>query len=209
MTQPASLLLESRPLPLRVSVAPAEPASRGHAVQFYEHEQFLYAAVADYVAAGLMADESVIVIATPSHSDGIALRLRARGIDLAAAAARGQYLALDARGDIGDVHGGRATGHCAVPCSDWRSRRAQSRSDRGWGCPHLGEMVDALWKDGNTEGALQLEDLWNQFVCVQPVTLLCAYALANFVKEVDSASFQADLSRTPPDHPGRELRRAR
>ena len=38
----------------------------GHAVQFYEREEYLYAVVAEFLAQGLTAGEPTIVIATPT-----------------------------------------------------------------------------------------------------------------------------------------------
>jgi PAS domain S-box-containing protein len=53
-----------------------------------------------------------------------------------------------------------------------------------------GEMVDLLWKDGNIEGAIALEDMWNALAARYSFTLLCAYSMGNFYKEAHTASFQ-------------------
>jgi MEDS: MEthanogen/methylotroph, DcmR Sensory domain len=42
-----------------------------------------------------------------------------------------------------------------------------------------GEMVDVLWKRGNTAAAIRLEALWNTLADTQPFSLLCGYAADN------------------------------
>jgi hypothetical protein len=41
-------------------------------------------------------------------------------------------------------------------------------------------MVDLLWKEGNTEGAIQLEQLWNDLADRYSYSLLCGYSVENF-----------------------------
>jgi signal transduction histidine kinase len=55
----------------------------------------------------------------------------------------------------------------------------------------FGEMVDLLWKDGNTEGAIRLEELWNGFAAHHRFSLLCAYSMGNFVGTAHAGQFQA------------------
>jgi hypothetical protein len=45
-----------------------------------------------------------------------------------------------------------------------------------------GEMVDVLWKDGRDIAAIQLEMLWNRLARESELSLLCGYAMANFVE---------------------------
>jgi signal transduction histidine kinase len=52
-----------------------------------------------------------------------------------------------------------------------------------------GEMVDVLWKRGNTTAAIRLEELWDEAVKECSLTLLCAYLMGNFYKEGDSERF--------------------
>jgi signal transduction histidine kinase len=52
-----------------------------------------------------------------------------------------------------------------------------------------GEMVDLLWEHGNTEGAIRLEELWNELAVTRKFTLLCAYAMGHFYKNVGSEHY--------------------
>jgi len=52
-----------------------------------------------------------------------------------------------------------------------------------------GEMVDVLWRDGNSRAAIRLEELWNEAGKEHSFSLLCAYRMGNFYKEGDAARF--------------------
>jgi hypothetical protein len=60
-------------------------------------------------------------------------------------------------------------------------------------CPirAYGEMVDVLWQDGNADGAIRLELLWNQLASTYEFALLCGYAVGHFYKETSGSRFQA------------------
>ncbi len=47
----------------------------------------------------------------------------------------------------------------------------------------FGEMVAILWANGDTRAALRLEELWNELMKEQTLTLLCGYPMSNFSQE--------------------------
>src|SRR6185295_10973406 len=59
-------------------------------------------------------------------------------------------------------------------------------------CPirAYGEMVDLLWQEGNPDGAIRLEILWNQLASTYDFSLLCGYAVGHFYKETRDPRFQ-------------------
>jgi hypothetical protein len=67
-----------------------------HVILVYEADAYLVEVVSRFVSTGLAAREATIVIATPPHREQLEARLHAYGVDLAAACAQGQYMALDA-----------------------------------------------------------------------------------------------------------------
>ena len=163
----------------------------GHAVQFYEREEYLYAVVADFLAGGLTAGEPTIVIATPEHRAGFADALTARHLDINTAVASGQLTLLDARetlaqfmvGDDPDPVRFRSVIGAVIEKSSnvWKGALVRA----------YGEMVDVLWRDGNPEGALRLEELWNDLAQSHTFSLLCAYPMGNFLKGSHSEGFDA------------------
>jgi hypothetical protein len=46
-----------------------------------------------------------------------------------------------------------------------------------------GEMVDVLWRAGQTVAAVRLEMLWNELAQNQSFALLCGYSMGHFYKD--------------------------
>jgi signal transduction histidine kinase len=174
----------------RPSTTESPAATEEHSVQFYEREEFLCEAVADFIAAGLDAPEPVIVIATEPHRAAFSERLTAKDIDVEGACASGQLLFLDARETLTRIS--------ADELPDWERFRAligalieekrQGSANRR--VRAYGEMVDVLWREGKPQAAISLEEMWNRLGRLQEFSLLCAYRMGNFLKESDGASFE-------------------
>ncbi|MGZ6143670.1 MAG: ATP-binding protein, partial [Myxococcales bacterium] len=156
-----------------------------HIVQFYEEEGFLREAVARFLASGIVADEKLVVIATPEHRQQFEQALEKKGIDVARAISGGRFVRLDARATLASFMDG------ARP--DAARFRATLLAAIGPGTDRIrafGEMVDLLWREGNQQGALELEQLWNDFGRERSMSLLCAYVMGNFFKEADGMGFR-------------------
>jgi signal transduction histidine kinase len=168
--------------------AAADPT---HVVQFYDTETYLAAAVADYLAGGLRSGQPVLVVATPEHRDAFSIRLKAKGLDVDRARASGQLIVLDAgetlstfmSGSVPDAHRFRSVIGGVLAKAVCGTNHSITRV--------YGEMVDILWKEGNAEGAIRLEELWNDLASTHSFSLLCAYSMSNFSREADSPGFEA------------------
>ena len=158
-----------------------------HDVQFYEREDFLYTAVADYLAEGVNAGEPGVVVATPEHRAGFAEALRMRGLD----PANIDVLFLDARETLAKF----MSGSMPDPQRFFSTIGAVLEAHKAVRLRAYGEMVDVLWRDGNREGAVRLEELWNEIAGFYSFSLLCAYPIGNFLKESDATLFDAICAR--------------
>ncbi|MEO8192414.1 MAG: ATP-binding protein [Gemmatimonadales bacterium] len=161
-----------------------------HDVQFYDTEQFLSETVADFLAGGLEQDQPVVVIAAPTHRESFADGLKRRGLDLEAATRSGRLKMLDARETLGTFMRNGAPDKDAFVQSVGSvigNSLAQTthRSIRAYG-----EMVDILWKDGNREAAIRLEELWNDLAGTHSFSLLCAYDMGSFHSESHAEDFR-------------------
>ena len=160
----------------------------GHFTQFYEEDAFLLDTVAKFIGGSLEANGGGVVIATRPHSDGIAKRLNARGLDLAAARERGQYVRLEAAETLSMFmdEGSPDPQRFADVVGGVLARMSQD----GW--PRVrafGEMVALLCAKGNLNGALRLEELWNDLGSGKSFSLLCAYPLQQFARTDDWKPF--------------------
>ena len=165
-------------------------AEFSHAVQFYEREHFLVATVGDFLVEGLTSGEPVVVIATPAHTDALLSHLRARNISVERARRAGQLVTHDARAML-DTIMVRGAPDAQLFGSVAGELLARARRDG----PHLrvrayGEMADLLALDGNIEGAVQMETLWNELAATHAFSLLCAYALDGFGSGGHGAAFE-------------------
>jgi signal transduction histidine kinase len=162
-------------------------AAHDHSVQFYDSDDYLCRLVAEFVADGIRAGEPAVIIATEAHRRGVATELRSLGID------PGTITMLDARetletfvaGPMPDEARFRST--IGGVLETLQTSRARIRA--------YGEMVDLLWRDGNPEAAVQLEEYWNGLGGLYSFSLLCAYPMGNFYKESHGRMFE-EVCRT-------------
>ena len=154
-----------------------------HLVQFYEDDASLASAVARFLGDGLRVGELVLAITTEAHQQALLQKLHADGIDAARARASGQLAFLDVHETLSKFMRGSEPdrelfesvvgGLIAKQLSAAGNARLRA----------YGEMVDVLWKQGERNAALRLEELWNDFQSRHPFALLCAYSMASFYKE--------------------------
>ena len=163
----------------------ADPPAHSHAVQFYEDDAFLVHTVGQFLAAGLRGDERVLVVATPEHRAAFLKALREQGVGEVG----GRLRMLDARETLAkfvidgmpdaDLFHDLLSGELASLRGDSSTTRIRA----------YGEMVDLLWRDGNTTAAIRLEELWNEASENHEFRLLCAYVMNNFLKDASGEQF--------------------
>lgn len=162
---------------------PTPAGLRGHDVQFYRTENHLTRGVVDFLAAGIRAGQPIIVIASEAHREAFAGGLRASGLDPDEMLSGRLATWLDARETLASFMEGD------LPSRELFMATVGSEFERLLERRHYlvvrayGEMVDLLWKDGNSEGALLLEQLWNELGSKYMYSLLCGYSLDNFLHE--------------------------
>ncbi len=164
-----------------------------HFVQFYGAEQLtLVANVAAFIDEGLQHGDSVIVIATPEHSEAFVsalgssraqrdLRSR-RLVVLDAAATLEQFMVA------GDPNWYRFEN--VVGSTIRGLRRAKPAS----GLRAYGEMVALLWAAGQFDAALKLEKYWNVLLGGDAFSLFCGYQIDGEVDEINAAHLHDVMS---------------
>ncbi len=167
---------EFTPLPAYCEVGETE-----HFVQFYEADEFLLNSLCEFTGAGLRSGEAVIVVATKAHREKLEELLEDSGVDVSAARASAQYIALDAgetlakfmvgaMPDAGLFH--KIIGNIISQASENRSRVRV-----------YGEMVALLLTKGNSDAAIVLEKFWNDLLETHTFSLFCAYPINGFYGE--------------------------
>jgi len=160
---------------------PVEP-HHDHSVQFYRDDASLMKTLSRFVRDGLTASQPVIIIATPEHRADLASRLLVDGLNPDSFERAGSLWMLDARETLESFMDGRTPDpqkfHGVIGSLIQLAKSRDAGAVRAYG-----EMVDLLWKEGNPEGAIKLEMLWNTLAGMHRFMLLCGYCIGNFYKE--------------------------
>jgi hypothetical protein len=146
---------------------------RDHVVLFYRDEQELAERVSEYLLPVVQDGGVAIVVATPDHRRSFERYLAGTGVDVAAAFARGAYLAPDA----GETMRGFMVADRPDPAGFWQAISPMLRQAAKAGRPVrvFGEMVALLWDAGLIDAAIEVEAMWNELGAQYPFSLLCAY----------------------------------
>jgi signal transduction histidine kinase len=161
-----------------------------HSVQFYEDDEVLVAAVADFLAVGLTTGQPIIVIATEAHRRAFAERLAADGFDVDSVTTEGRLTMLDARKTLADCTANEVPDEARFNATIGAAIERSLRGSRATTVRMYGEMVDLLWKDGYTDAAIRIEEIWNDIGRRYSFSLLCAYCMGNFYKSSDTERFE-------------------
>jgi PAS domain S-box-containing protein len=163
----------------------------GHVVQFYADDTFLLDALSRFIGTALGGGDAAIVIATKEHRDGLAQRLKERGLDLNKAHAHGRYVTLDAaetltrfmvNGEPDEIRFTELVGGLLAAAKT--SVAGETRRVAAFG-----EMVALLWAAGNPRAAIRLEQLWNDLAKQHSFALRCAYPMGAFDKAEHAETF--------------------
>ena len=146
---------------------------RDHVVLFYRDEQELTERVTRYLLPAIQADGVAIVVATPDHRRSFETYLAGADVDVAAASARGAYLALDAS----ETMRGFMMTDRPDPAGFWQAISPMLRQAAEAGRPVrvFGEMVSLLWDAHLIDAAIEVEAMWNELGAQYPFSLLCGY----------------------------------
>ncbi|HEX5707340.1 MAG TPA: ATP-binding protein, partial [Pyrinomonadaceae bacterium] len=133
------------------------------------------------------AGEPCVVVAGRRRRELLERRLAEGGLDLAASAARGDYVSLDAAETLSLIM------HAGMP-EPGRFVDVVGRilSEAGRGARRVrvfGEMVSLLCDDGRHAAAVRLEELWNDLQKSHRFSLFCAYPMQNFGRESLASEF--------------------
>lgn len=145
-----------------------------HAVTFYDHDREVVDQVARFVADGIHQQGLAIVVATPEHRTALVQALLASGLDPDDAPVAGRLVMLDARTTLDNImtDAGPDPDRFAATVE----RIVRDAGTDGAPVRVFGEMIGMLWADGDIEGAIALEAMWNGLLDRVDFVLLCAYS---------------------------------
>ena len=172
---------------------PREKAPHRHEVQFYSDDAVFLDAFARFIAAALKAGDAAIVVATKSHLDALALRLKTQGLDVDGAIQQGTYMPLDVAKAlstfmINDMPDVARFFEVVGGLIEAAAKAAKLGHSRVVAC---GECSPLLWMQGKPDAAIRLERLWDNVGAIFEMDILCGYALSSFHGEEDEGVFKS------------------
>jgi DNA-binding NarL/FixJ family response regulator len=155
----------------------AETIAHYHEVAFYADDNSLVDGYARFIESALRIGNAVIVVVTKAHRASLASRLEAGGVNLAAAIEQGKYVLLDATETLSrlTVNDMPDPIRCAKVIGDLVTDAANSIKGGHGRVVVCGEIAPTLLSNGNAEGAIDLEHLWDEITRSYGVHTLCGY----------------------------------
>jgi hypothetical protein len=154
-----------------------------HIVQIYEDDAKFLDDLETFVTDGFKKNESVVIIATPSHLKHLEDHLNA--FNLKQLRATDQYIPLDAEKTLSEfmVNGWPDTERFHKTIAAILKRAGKN----GRNLRAFGEMVALLWAQDHNGATVQLEHLWNNLRKIYSFPLFCAYPKSGFTEDADES----------------------
>lgn len=158
-----------------------------HSVHFYGSDEALMQRLRTVAVSAINTGNSILAIAIEAHRLKLSSTIKEQGFDLAGLSRERRVMLCDSHDVLSRVMNGkfpdrqafnRFVGELIV-----KAREAAWNAHRG--ITVLCETVSVLWEDGNREGALMMEGLWNDLLAKQSFQLHCAYPRSIFSSEED------------------------
>jgi DNA-binding NarL/FixJ family response regulator len=153
-------------------------ASHRHHVLFYSTDAVLVDAFSRFVGGALSEGNTVIVLVSDAHDEGLRRSLQASHVDLALAIRQKRYLPLNISDFLAQmmVNGWPDRTRVLDASDDLMTEIARTAG------PHAkvaacGECVPTVWAHGHVDAAIQLEHLWDEIAESRQMDILCAYPL--------------------------------
>jgi MEDS: MEthanogen/methylotroph, DcmR Sensory domain len=166
----------------RFSLATLAPI---HSVHFYDTHQALIDRLRGIVTTGLDSGNAVLIVATENHRTQLVDALEQNGIDVGAAIRDERFIMSDASDMLSMFMVGGFPDLALFLSSVGKLLVSAKKSalSKDQGLVVFGEMVAVLWDQGNQDGALALERLWNVLLNERAFHMHCAYPRALFAQD--------------------------
>jgi MEDS: MEthanogen/methylotroph, DcmR Sensory domain len=149
-----------------------------HAAQLFDDEGSTAHALAAFTAQGLEREETVLIVASPHRWRLAARPTGQRARRFSEALESGQLTVLDSLDTLARLR--RPNGPDPLLFDQIVGDMVRRLRGRGAPLRVYGDMVDQLALEADFMAALQLEELWNDLLRVEPCALLCGYSAVHF-----------------------------
>jgi len=175
-----------------VSLLVQGPIGR-HFAQFHRDPGDLVESVFTFLEAGLRSGNSILIVAGPEQVDRLSDRLAAANYHLKALRDSGQLAHVDSTRilELFDANGASERRILRAAVAPTLNRLQL----HGQGIRVYSELANTLWRAGDTDGAIEVEEFWNTRAESRPFSLYCGYTMDTHA-EVSYAGPLEELGRT-------------
>lgn len=166
-------------VPDKIQVFWGEIAPSQHLLRVYEHEMVFLDTLECFARCGLLAKESVVVIATSRHLQALQYRLYRLGFDPERLIESRMYMPVSAEETL-DKFMVRDWPDETLFRSTISGIIGQVNSSE---VRVFAEMVAVLWAKGLSGATVHLEHLWNNYIREEKLSLFCAYPKSGFTQD--------------------------
>ena len=156
--------------------------THSHEVAFYADDGSVVDGYARFIESSLEGGNAVIVVVTESHRVSLIPRLEADGVNVGGAIEQGRYIPLDAADTLSrlTVNDIPDPARCTKAVGDLIMGAARGVRGANGRVVVCGEIAPTLLSNGNVEGAIKLERLWDEITRGYGVHTLCGYLSSAF-----------------------------
>jgi DNA-binding NarL/FixJ family response regulator len=159
-------------------------AGNRHTVQFHANDSHYLDEISQLVGATLRSGEQVVLVTSETTRIGVAQRLQARQLNLAALAEREQYVATDSALALSQVmHDGKPDKERLAEVIHGLDRLRLAAPNGPGRLTIVGDMTVSLCRNGDFEAALEIERIWNELTRALPFFTVCSYPIDCFEHE--------------------------
>ena len=163
-----------------------------HDLQIYSNDEYLLEGFASFITSGLRAGNAVVVLATEAHRHGLIQKLRTQGFDLDAIMKCRSYISINAQEALAsfmvdDQPDPKKFENTVRNLIKTTSKAPNGATRRVRAC---GECAPLLRKQGNSDAALRVEELWDVASHQYALRTLCGYVSGNLQGQEDQPIFQ-------------------
>lgn len=150
-----------------------------HNVAFFSNDRLLLDHLTEFIGTALNSERAAIVVATESHRSNLLLRLQGLGIDVEAEVEKNRLLMLDAAAALSSLmaSGMPDQDRFFTMLADVIVQVEKAASKDHAPIAVYGEIVDLLWKQGNIEAAIALEQVGDRLSKTYNIEFLHGYSL--------------------------------
>jgi DNA-binding NarL/FixJ family response regulator len=163
-----------------------------HDLQIYSNDEHLSEGFASFITSGLSAGNAVVVFATEAHRLGLIQKLQTQGFNLDAIIKCKSYISIDAQETLAsfmvdDQPDPKKFENTVRNLVKTASKAPNGATRRVRAC---GECAPLLRRQGNSDAALRVEELWNVASHQHGLRSLCGYVSGDLQGLKDQWIFQ-------------------